>query len=194
MPSNNEWENRYQQGTTGWDRGEASPNLLYWLDNELLNPCRILIPGCGNGHEVIALAERGFDVVALDIAPTPVANLRKALQERQLNAEIIQTDFFTYEPNKPVDAIYEQTSLCALPPDRWASYEKCLYQWLKPNGKLFAQFMQTDEQGGPPFHCDITLMINLFSAHRWQWSEQHETHVIHSNNKQEKIFLLERTL
>jgi len=192
MPSNDEWENRYQQGTTGWDRGEASPNLLYWLDNELLNPCRILIPGCGNGHEVIALAERGFDVVAIDIAPTAVVNLRTALQERQLNAEIIQTDFFTYKSDKPFDAIYEQTSLCALPPDRWEDYEKCLYHWLKPKGKLFAHFMQADEQGGPPFHCDIASMTNLFSAPRWQWSEQHETDVIHSDNKYEKIFLLER--
>ena len=191
MKTNNEWENRYQQGQTGWDRGEASPNLLYWLESEILTPCRILIPGCGNGHEVLTLAEKGFDVVAIDIAPTPVENLRKRLNDRQLSAEIIQTDFFSWESGKPFDAIYEQTSLCALHPDKWESYEQLLYHCLKPEGKLFAQFMQTGEEGGPPFHCDIAMMTDLFLAHRWRWSAQHETEVIHSENRHEKIFLLE---
>jgi protein-L-isoaspartate O-methyltransferase len=119
MQNYNEWENRYQQGQTGWDRGEVSPNLLHWLESELLEPCRILVPGCGNGHEVLALAEKGFDVVAIDIAPTAIENLRKTLNARQLNAELIQTDFLTWELEKPFDAIYEQTSLCALHPDEW---------------------------------------------------------------------------
>lgn len=194
MQLKNEWENRYQQGQTGWDRGEVSPNLLYWVESEILKPCRILIPGCGNGYEVLTFAEKGFEVVAIDIAPTPVVNLRKTLKERQLNAEIIQNDFFTWELGNPFDAIYEQTSLCALQPDKWESYEKCLYDWLKPGGKLFAQFMQTGEEGGPPFHCDIPVMTDLFAAYRWQWSEQHETQVVHSDNRYEKIYLLEKVL
>ncbi len=190
----NEWESRYQQGQTGWDRGEVSPNLFYWIENESLKPCRILIPGCGNGHEVIALAEKGFNVVAIDIAETPIKNLRIALKAGELEAELIQTDFFTWESEKPFDAIYEQTSLCALHPDEWMEYEKCLFNWLKPRGKLFAQFMQTEEESGPPFHCDVSAMTDLFVAQRWLWSERHETQVIHSDNKYEKIFLLEKVL
>ena len=192
MKQSNEWENRYQQGQTGWDRGGASPNLLHLLESELLKPCRILIPGCGNGHEVVTLAERGFDVVAIDIAPTAIENLRKVMDARQLNAELIQTDFFTWELEKLFDAIYEQTSLCALHPDEWSNYEKCLYDWLKPDGKLFAHFMQTGQESGPPFHCDIRAMTDLFVAQRWQWSDQIETQVVHSENLHEKIFLLEK--
>ena len=191
--SDNDWENRYQQGQTGWDRGEVSPNLLHWLESELLKPCRILVPGCGNGHEVLALAEKGFDVVAIDIAPTAIENLTKALKTRQLNAELIQTDFFTWELEKPFDAIYEQTSLCALHPDEWVKYEKSLYSWLKPKGKLFAQFMQTGQESGPPFHCDISAMADLFLVERWLWSEQHEMKVTHSDNLYEKMYLLERS-
>ncbi len=73
-------------------------------------------------------------------------------------------------------------------------YEKCLYNWLKPKGILFAQFMQTGEEGGPPFHCDISVMTELFVIQRWQWSELHETEVVHSDNKYEKLFLLEKVL
>ena len=93
-----DWESFYQTGKTGWDRGELSGNLSYWLDNELLQPCRILIPGCGNGYEVLKLAELGFDVVAIDIAPTPIDNLTQALAKHNLHAELVLGDFFTWNP------------------------------------------------------------------------------------------------
>ena len=193
MKNADEWENRYQRGQTGWDRGQVSPNLLYWIEHNLLNPCRVLIPGCGNGYEVLVLAEKGFDVVAIDIAPTPIENLRKILKAKQLRAELIQTDFLTCEFEKTFDAVYEQTSLCALPPNEWMSYEKCLYRWLKPKGKLFAQFMQTEKDSGPPFHCDTHAMKKLFIKERWLWSDQHKTEVIHSEGLYEKMYLLEKT-
>lgn len=192
MDDENLWEHRYQDGQTGWDRGETSANLLHWIELDLLKPCRILIPGCGNGHEVLTLAEQGFDVVAIDIAPSPLANLAKMLQARNLTAELVEADFFTWQPEKLFDAIYEQTSLCALPPEQWQHYEQCLHNWLKPNGKIFVQFMQTDQAGGPPFHCEIDDMVRLFNTQRWQWSEQYETQVTHSSGKYEKIYCLEK--
>ena len=194
MSEEKEWEDRYQKNKAHWDRGEISPNLLYWLENRLLKPCRILIPGCGNGYEVLALAERGFDVVAIDIAPSPIENLRMALQRQQLNAELIQTDFFTWENTVPFDAIYEQTSLCALPPNDWQRYENSLYGWLKPKGELFAQFMQTGVEGGPPYHCDVSAMTGLFNNQRWSWSEPHATQVVHSGGLHEKVFLLNKVV
>ena len=194
MADKQEWENRYQQNKAHWDRGEISPNLLYWLKADLLKPCRLLIPGCGNGYEVLALAERGFDVVAIDIAPSPIENLRMALQRQQLNAELIQTDFFTWENTESFDAIYEQTSLCALHPNDWQRYENSLYDWLKPKGKLFVQFMQTGVEGGPPYHCDVSAMKGLFSKQRWLWSEEHATQVVHSGGLREKVFLLNKVV
>jgi len=171
----NIWEKRYQAKQTGWDRGKPSEGIRYWLNTGLLSPTRILIPGCGNGYEVIALAKKGFDVTAIDIAPTPIKNLRSALADAKLDAELVQADFFKWQPEQLFDAIYEQTSLCALPPDLWAQYENQLYQWLKPQGILLAQFMQTGQQGGPPYHCDLSEMRSLFSEERWIWSEQYHS-------------------
>ena len=189
---NNPWEQRYQQGMTGWDRGDVSPNLDYWLNDQSLAACRILVPGCGNGYEVLHLAKLGFDVVGIDIAPTAINSLKETLLSNQLQAEVITADFFQWQPKQTFDAIYEQTSLCALPPQQWQAYEQCLYQWLKPKGKLLAQFMQTGDEGGPPFHCDIEAMLKLFSPQRWKWSEEKITQVIHSDRKQEKVYLLEK--
>ena len=52
--------------------------------------------------------------------------------------------------------------------------------------------MQANQQGGPPFHCEIADMKMLFDAERWLWSRQYETQVIHSSGKHEKVFLLEK--
>ncbi|MGV6810417.1 MAG: methyltransferase domain-containing protein [bacterium] len=169
-----DWEARYQAGMTGWDRGTSSKNLQRWLDSGLLKPCHILIPGCGNGYEVIELARAGFTVTAIDIAPTPVQQLTQTITEQldgsqQLRVTLVQADFFQYQPPHPFDAIYEQTSLCALPPEQWQTYAHCLQQWLKPNGQLFAQFMQTGQTGGPPWHCPLDIMQDLFPERDWHW-------------------------
>jgi len=188
----NTWEQAYQNGRTGWDRGDISPNLLHWIEEQQLQPCRILVPGCGNGYEVLHLAKEGFEVVAIDIAATAIANLNKALKVNDLSADTVNADFFNWTPTTPFDAIYEQTSLCALPLDQWKNYEQCLYHWLKPEGKLLAQFMQTNEAGGPPYHCEITDMLTLFPTSRWLWGNEYKTQTAHSSGKRERVYLLEK--
>ncbi len=190
----NIWESRYQANTTGWDRGKTSGNLLDWLEEGDLKPCRILVPGCGNGYEVLTLAEKGFDVTAVDIAPSPIANLQKALDDNQLSAELVESDFFSLDySSNGFDAIYEQTCLCALPPSEWINFEQWLYQSLKTGGKLYSQFMQTHQEGGPPYHCDMTEMKQLFSDKRWHWIKEVEAQSMTSlNNKVEIPCLLEK--
>lgn len=168
------WQARYDQGQTGWDRGGASPTLVRWLGTGELRPCRILVPGCGRGHEVVALAKAGFDVTGVDFAPTAVETVRAHLSREGLPAEIVQSDLFTFRPAQPFAAIYEQTCLCALPPERWAEYERQLAAWLVPGGRLFAAFMQTDSADGPPFACRPEAMRELFAADRWVWPERLE--------------------
>lgn len=163
------WQNRYDQGQTGWDRGEPSPALQYWLESGQLQPCRILVPGCGRGHEVIALAAAGFEVTAIDFAPAAIAALRTQLEGRELDASLIQADLFDYRPDQSFDAIYEQTCLCAIQPNQRVAYEARLADWLQPGGKLYALFMQTESNSGPPFACPPAAMQGLFPADRWRW-------------------------
>lgn len=149
-----EWEERYQRGETGWDRDGINPLLHKWLISTLLPNHKILIPGCGHGYEVIELARMGFQVTGIDIALTPVARMRQKLKAEGLQANIIQIDMFDYEQETSFDAIYEQTSLCAIDPDQRLDYEKKLYSWLKPGGVLCALFMQTGAEAAR--HITVT--------------------------------------
>ncbi|MBL8888551.1 MAG: methyltransferase domain-containing protein [Planctomycetaceae bacterium] len=165
------WQRRYADGTTGWDRGQASPGLDWLLDRARQEQWRtVLIPGCGRGHEVIALAEAGFSVTALDYADAAIQHLKKVTAKNRLPIELVQTDVLTYDPKNRFDAIYEQTCLCALHPSLWSAYERKLAQWLRPGGSLFAMFMQTTQPQGPPFACPLGRMRELFGSETWIWS------------------------
>ena len=165
------WEERYQEGDTGWDRAGPSPALMQWLDDgSLKEGACVLIPGCGYGHEVIELAGRGYATTGLDIAPSATTALNQSLSElSDSNSEAICTDLFDYEPTEPFDVIYEQTCLCTMTPAEYEVYEKKLYGWLNEGGVLLLLVMQTGDAGGPPFHCDLKDMHQLFDISRWRW-------------------------
>lgn len=173
-----EWESRYRSGVTGWDRGGSSPSLRLWLKSGGLRreadskPLRVLIPGAGRGHEAVELAAAGYAVTAVDIAPSAIRHLRQSLAEAGAQAQVIQADLLHWEPAQAFDAIYEQTSLCALSPEHWDDYARRLHRWLRPGGEMFALFMQTGRDGGPPYHCEIGRMHKLFPAEAWEWQRE----------------------
>jgi len=175
-PTRNFWDKRFIEGNTPWDRGAANPQLGIWLLVGALKPCRILVPGCGSGYEVAVLAQQGFDVTALDYSPEAIARTRQRLEEEGLIATVAEADALAWQPEKPFDAIYEQTCLCALYPDQWRDYADQLHRWLVPSGQLFALFVQFPRPGaadgaieGPPYHCDINAMRALFPEPLWSW-------------------------
>lgn len=175
-PDRQFWQERFERGETPWDRRAVSPQLVAWLDEGTLKPCRILVPGCGSGYEVALLAQRGFAVTAMDYAPAAIARVHERLAAAQLNAEVLDADALSWQPDLPFDAIYEQTCLCAVHPDYWIAYAAQLRSWLKPGGRLYALFAQLARPGaaqglieGPPYHCDINAMRALFPEGNWHW-------------------------
>jgi SAM-dependent methyltransferase len=194
------WQGNFDARTTPWDRGVINPQIERWVRSGELRPfqdadaraaggddtrlTRVLVPGCGSGHEVAMLAEWGFDVTGVDFAPAAAAltrnRLRSLLQSRagarMMRAEVVEADVLAYRPSAQFDAIYEQTCLCALYPDHWRRYADQLHAWLRPGGKLFALFAQarredsaTGHVAGPPYHCDINAMRSLLPGDLWEW-------------------------
>lgn len=186
------WEEHYRQRRTPWDRQGSSPALAHWLVLGRLRPGRILVPGCGRGHEVIELARAGFAVTALDFAPSAVTLLTRRLREQGLQAQVLQADMLSWQAPAPFDAVYEQTSLCALAPAQWGAYVSQLHRWLRPGGELYALFMQTDRPGGPPYHCDLTQMRQLFEPNLWRWPAAVELELPHPAGFVEHAYVLVR--
>lgn len=187
-----DWEGRYRAGKTAWDRGETSPALTHWLAEGLVPAGRVLVPGCGHGHEIAELIRTGCDVTAVDIASQPVKHLTDQLTRLGLHAEVVQADLLHWQPVGLFDAVYEQTCLCALDPLHWSEYEQRLARWLVPGGTLLALFMQTGSEGGPPFDCPLPDMRSLFDESRWAWSDQPPVQVAHPSGLSEEGHVLTR--
>jgi SAM-dependent methyltransferase len=175
-PDKQFWEERFASGNTPWDRGASSPQLGAWLASGQLQPCRILVPGCGSGYEVAELALAGFEVTGLDYADVAIARTHRRISDAGVDATLVQADVLEWEPDRPFDAVYEQTCLCALYPDLWLEYAERLCRWIRSGGTLFALFVQLARPGasegfiqGPPYHCDINGMRALFPESRWRW-------------------------
>lgn len=185
-----DWESRYRDGATAWERPGLNDAYLTWREHRVLNPCRILIPGGGRSAEPLAMAEAGFDVTVVDLAESAVAVQRARLEHLHVRARVELANLLIWEPAVSFDAIYDQAFLCALPPAAWPEYEQRLHRWLKSDGTLFILFMQTHTAGGPPFHCDLNSMHNLFPATRWRWPEQLERQVDHPSGRSEQPAML----
>ena len=193
------WQDRFVASNTPWDRGAPSPQLLAWLDAGTIAPCRIAVPGCGAGHEVALLARHGFDVIALDYAPAAVALTRDRLASAGLRAQVEQADVLAWRPAMPLDAVYEQTCLCALHPDHWVAYGERLHAWLRPGGVLLGLWMQVARAGaaqgrieGPPYHCDINAVRSILPASRWRWPAPPYVRVPHPMGATELAVVLQR--
>jgi len=198
-PTKQFWDEHFAAGDTPWDRGESSPQLGAWLSSGVLRPCRILVPGCGSGHEVAELAMAGFEVTGLDYADNAIARTHRRLKDTGADATLVQADVLAWQPDRPFDAVYEQTCLCALYPDQWRDYADQLHRWLALGGRLYALFLQLLRPGaaegavqGPPYHCDINAMRALFPEPRWGWPKPPYPRTVHPRGLAELVVVLER--
>lgn len=167
-----DWEQRFREDKTPWERGALHPAARAWLDDaSAAKGASIIVPGCGRGPEPLAFARAGLQVTALDMAPSAIAFQRRLFADEGLTAALAEGDALAWRPAAPVDLIYEQTFLCAISPGLRGDYEEAVHAWLKPGGRLLALFMQKDEWGGPPYACPPAAMRSLFSPARWRWPE-----------------------
>ena len=98
------WDERFAKSFTPWDRGGV-PQAVRDFVARSPRPLVSLIPGCGSAYELRYLRETGWDAVAIDFAPEAVAR-GKALAG-QWGDQVIEADFFTWQPPRPLDFIYE---------------------------------------------------------------------------------------
>lgn len=142
------WTERFEHRFTPWDKGGV-PQALKQFVAESPRPLTTLIPGCGVGYEVAYLSEAGWDVTAIDFSPAAVAAARTVLG--QWANKVVEADFFTFVPSRPVDFIYERAFLCALPRRLWPEVARRWAELLAPGGLVAGYFYFNDDPKGPPF-------------------------------------------
>lgn len=156
------WDERFEQGFTPWDRGGVPQGLRDFVARASA-PLATLIPGCGSGHELAFLCDAGWDAVAIDFSPAAVETAKRAVGPWA--GRVVEADFFTYLAPRPLELIYEQAFLCAMPPALWP---RVAARWaeLLPSGGLLAGFFFFGESPkGPPFGIARAALDALLLPH-----------------------------
>lgn len=154
------WDERFERRFTPWDRGGVPQALRDFAAASA--PLATLIPGCGAAYELAFLADAGWDAVAIDFSPAAVAAGKAAAGPHA--ARVVEADFFAWQPQRPLQLIYERAFLCALPramrpqvAARWAAL-------LAPGALLAGYFFFGDAPKGPPFGIARAELDALLAA------------------------------
>lgn len=159
--SDADWSERYRDGQTPWDKGYGAPPLREALERVAVEG-RVLVPGCGLGHDVRLLAAQGVEVVGLDIATVAVEMARRIDRVGNetyeagnfLNENILAGSF---------DLVFEHTCFCAIFPEEREAYGRAVHRVLKPGGQFLAIFFTNiDSPEGPPFPVTADEINALF--------------------------------
>lgn len=163
MTNETNWDQRYERQDTPWDKGEPAPGLVDWLKKQSLElETRVLVPGCGRGHDASAWGMKGFETTGIDLSNLALEGARQSY-EALPNLAFFPGNFLEDEPQEPYDLIFEHTLYCAISPDRREDYAKALPRWLKPGGYFLAiHFIFPLSEEGPPFGASREEIINRF--------------------------------
>ena len=156
------WDERFEKGFTPWDKGGVPAALANFVVRAGW-PMHTLIPGCGAGYELAYLSEAGWEATAIDFSPAAVAKARTEVG--QWRERIVEADFFTWEPEWPLELIYERAFLCALPRPMWPQVAQRWAQMLAPGALLAGFFFFDDNPKGPPFGISAEALDELLSPY-----------------------------
>lgn len=159
-----DWLDRWENGRIGWHEagGNAGFRQFWNVDRG-----SVLVPLCGKSPDLLWLAQRGHDVVGVELAEKAIHEFfsEQALDYSEIGGETQRTfrandvpvtlvcgDYFEFSGG-PFDALYDRGSIVAIDPAMRPAYVRHTDAQLKPGAPRLVITLEYD-QGvvqGPPF-------------------------------------------
>lgn len=103
------WNARYAEGELPWDSGEPDAHLREVLEAYDIPSGSALEIGCGTGTNAIWLAQQGFEVTGLDVAPNAVARAEEKAAAAGVACRFVARDVLVDEvPGSARDFVYDR--------------------------------------------------------------------------------------
>lgn len=162
-----DWNACYQRSETPWDKGVATPILeeVAAAHPELFAG-RVLVPGCGTGHDARWLADRGCEVTGADISTLALERARALDPGNRVTFRLVDVLNLPPDMRGAHDLVWEHTCLCALDPAVRTAYALGVKSALKPGGVVAGVFFMNPEmdpgEQGPPFGIPLDELESLW--------------------------------
>jgi methyl halide transferase len=150
-----DWNESYLAGPPPWDTGEPSRHLVEFIGSGAIERGRVLDVGCGTGTNALWLAQQGYSVLAVDIAPAAIEKARAKATGTTLDCRFERMDFLVDTvPGGPFAFVFDLGCFHVFdePRDR-QRFAARVASLLEPNGCWLSIIGSTEGPGrewGPP--------------------------------------------
>jgi SAM-dependent methyltransferase len=161
------WNEKYLRKEDHWDLNHPTQVFVDLLNSPFqLKRGKMLVLGCGSGHDAILFAENGFEVTANDFSSQAISRIKKNAKLKKVKIDFLKKDLFKLGnlfPRK-FNFVLEYTAYCAIYPSRRTEYRDVVYKVLKNKGLFIALLFPLQNKAGhfPPFPIDMIETYKLF--------------------------------
>jgi len=165
------WNDRYASGELPWDTGQPEPLLVEFVNSGAVRsgavkPGQALEIGAGTGTNAIWMAERGFDVLGVDISPLAVERAQAKMEGRALRCRFAACDFLAAPPpGGPFQFVFDRGCFHVFDePEERSIFAAQVAAALEPGGLWLSVIGSTEgppREVGPPRRSalEVTLAV-----------------------------------
>lgn len=130
-----DWNSAYADNWAPWDIGRPQPVWIGLID-EITSP--VLDSGCGTGEHALLVAERGMEVVGIDVSPRAIELAMKKASQRGLEVEFRVGDVLGLQDlERRFATVIDSAVFHIFDDTERARYVESLASVLEPGGVLF---------------------------------------------------------
>lgn len=147
------WDQKYnEKSQPKWDLDQPHPELKSFLQQLKMNKLRVLVPGCGYGHDAALLAQKGHIVTAVDFSQQAIDQAQKRYGHlKNLHFEVGDIFNLNESHSQAYDLIFEHTLYCAVAPNKRSRLIETWKTLLAETGHLLGVFFVVPKRSGPYF-------------------------------------------
>jgi SAM-dependent methyltransferase len=167
MTEHIDWNDRYRERDLPWDTGRPSSELERVLARNRIQPCRALEIGCGTGTNSVWLAQQGFEVTGLDLAPLAVEQAEKRAQAAGVKVHFFVADVLQLpDLDGPFAFFFDRGCYHAVRRDAPHQYTPAVARQLAAGGRglILAGNAREPHEPGPPVVTDEEIRDELGQA------------------------------
>jgi methyl halide transferase len=180
MKEHPDWNDSYRDGNLPWDTGRPSSELQCLFSRNMIQPCRALELGCGTGTNSVWLAQQGFDVTGIDLAPLAVERAKERAHAAGIKVQFVVADVL-HLPNLdgPFAFFFDRGCYHAVRRNAPEQYAPAVARQLASGGRglILAGNAREPHDPGPPVVTDeqirdeLGLAFQILDLHEFRFDE-----------------------
>ncbi len=166
------WDSDYRgKAPALWDIGRPADELRKVVAGGKIGKCRVVDMCCGSGSDAIYLANRGFDVTAIDVAPTALAQAEEKAAKAHTVVHWVLADILAPPNLKPFDFIYDRGCYHVVRDQNLTAYLETVRRFSRPGTKFLLLAARHDDQseGGPSGVTEEELRFDFLTLFDLEW-------------------------